>query len=1057
MSRGEAQAVGTMPSSTQMYVACEPLPIWCQEEDGYVAVYNRGLFSLNHLPAASSPALAHPLELECGMRRSPPSAVAARLCDTFPPRVRDMLPQCLIACELAAFDALREALPATLSRLVFRVERSARAAPVRRFFAAQHAVRNAEEPMGKSGTCGRDVPRPRPCAPAPASANEHTSAPDPPSGGPCPRCESIRDVRGLTDGMVRVLWGAARRWYEAKPWLLLRLNHVLRIDVPWAPSHHFAQVIGGAGQCDFGVYMARSQRGVQNETWGRKEWDNLGHSLYLFTGLGFDLSFASIEALQDLGVQPLTGSYDDPETCLTASFLHAVRTPDDHVRFLPPVPELAFAHAAAHAIAHVVERGLLCAVPGSPSGDYRELYPLDVRVPVPDAFSERGPVPASEAVARVRFPYTKNLARLSHLQCTVVSRVPRPASAPDQGGDGKTGGGGFTTADQEQLLGVTTLSCRAKDLAQRGEWAEAANVMAEALQDLPPLERMRRDEGASRTVFTVAAVAASCFVGARRWEEAVRAAALVTDDSMPMPDHVDGCILLWARLRAYCELNHLHDALIDAERCVAIARSLTHSPYSYDSRFDLERPPSPTDAALALERVRRRLREMEGKMHWERLSVAVADPLGASGEDPDGPRARSEHAAVLDPGTGLLWVLGGRADPTPAEQRSGYFDKVALDDVWRADVSQAPPLCWERVRPRNSDLFTAVHAHTAVLYGGCVWVLGGKSDSATLHDHMHVLHLERLEWERVPLPRTPDTEAQGNKLQNDLPYRGDGASLACLRSPIGSLHSHAACVVGGSMFVFGGCAPEPCAHLWRFEFETRQWELMPVDVHAPSARSNFSMWGQGGAVWVFGGEARGIHLSCVYLADLWRYDLEARAWSRVHTRGIQPTARAETQAVAWGEHNVLVPFGYAETAAGSRYFNDGLCLEVDEDASLPPAWHALASAQGVSPLQRAGASVSLDAARKRVIVVGGYCAMRPGPMESCLSGAIGDVWAFNISSTKRSPSPVQCESCGELCSPLRCSRCKAAIYCSAHCQKKAWPKHKLECASRKMRKKSRGV
>ena len=50
----------------------------------------------------------------------------------------------------------------------------------------------------------------------------------------------------------------------------------------------------------------------------------------------------------------------------------------------------------------------------------------------------------------------------------------------------------------------------------------------------------------------------------------------------------------------------------------------------------------------------------------------------------------------------------------------------------------------------------------------------------------------------------------------------------------------------------------------------------------------------------------------------------------------------------------------------------------------------------------------------------------------------------------RTPSIAkQCWHC-ELAhaKPLRCSRCKRAMYCNAHCQKEDYPRHKIDCRQR---------
>lgn len=44
-------------------------------------------------------------------------------------------------------------------------------------------------------------------------------------------------------------------------------------------------------------------------------------------------------------------------------------------------------------------------------------------------------------------------------------------------------------------------------------------------------------------------------------------------------------------------------------------------------------------------------------------------------------------------------------------------------------------------------------------------------------------------------------------------------------------------------------------------------------------------------------------------------------------------------------------------------------------------------------------------------------------------------------------SVLACGGCGEAGAKLRCTRCKAAFYCSQACQKRAWPTHKQRCVA----------
>ena len=49
----------------------------------------------------------------------------------------------------------------------------------------------------------------------------------------------------------------ASKWYDLKPWLLLRMNHVLRVEVEGSP-YKFVQVIGGGGSCEIGIIISKT-------------------------------------------------------------------------------------------------------------------------------------------------------------------------------------------------------------------------------------------------------------------------------------------------------------------------------------------------------------------------------------------------------------------------------------------------------------------------------------------------------------------------------------------------------------------------------------------------------------------------------------------------------------------------------------------------------------------------------------------------------------------------------------------------------------------------------
>lgn len=60
----------------------------------------------------------------------------------------------------------------------------------------------------------------------------------------CAHCHSYMHIHGMTESFLRSLLLTAQRFWCAKPWLKLRLNHIVYIDDSTTSGFHFLQLLG---------------------------------------------------------------------------------------------------------------------------------------------------------------------------------------------------------------------------------------------------------------------------------------------------------------------------------------------------------------------------------------------------------------------------------------------------------------------------------------------------------------------------------------------------------------------------------------------------------------------------------------------------------------------------------------------------------------------------------------------------------------------------------------------------------------------------------------------
>ena len=86
-----------------------------------------------------------------------------------------------------------------------------------------------------------------------------------PPGRACSNCCGLQDLRSADASIVDRTFASYVAFDEAKPWLTLRLNHVMRVECPWSTEYKYVNVIGGGGNCDPGMWIVRNLEDIDDE------------------------------------------------------------------------------------------------------------------------------------------------------------------------------------------------------------------------------------------------------------------------------------------------------------------------------------------------------------------------------------------------------------------------------------------------------------------------------------------------------------------------------------------------------------------------------------------------------------------------------------------------------------------------------------------------------------------------------------------------------------------------------------------------------------------------
>jgi len=218
-----------------------------------------------------------------------------------------------------------------------------------------------------------------------------------------------------------------------------------------------------------------------------------------------------------------------------------------------------------------------------------------------------------------------------------------------------------------------------------------------------------------------------------------------------------------------------------------------------------------------------------------------------------------------------------RLSKVPA-RRSVAFDSEESYSASESVRTQYVPM--KEVSPYLENRF----GHTAVLWGGTMWIFGGQTSttgtSSVLSNSIIAYHIEKNEWWSV----NPDT-------------------LSHFPSP---RKGHSATVFNDAMFIFGGCGSnsEAYSDMWMYSFGTNMWSQVRIHGKAPSARYNHASEILDSSWYIYGGQDGSKDLSDFHVCDMRTF-----TWNPVEMSGetpVKPQAKQGAKMVAFDGRLVLI-------------------------------------------------------------------------------------------------------------------------------------------------------
>jgi N-acetylneuraminic acid mutarotase len=321
-------------------------------------------------------------------------------------------------------------------------------------------------------------------------------------------------------------------------------------------------------------------------------------------------------------------------------------------------------------------------------------------------------------------------------------------------------------------------------------------------------------------------------------------------------------------------------------------------------------------------------------------------PLGAR------PRERLSHSMAWDPVEARVLLFGGGCG-------AGCYH----EDLWSY---QPTTRTWQSLSAVGASQPGRRGGHSAVWdpSNGRLLMFGGSSVEGATNEL----------WSYLPRTATWTRYAGGW----DRAARSTGFGLGWLAPAPRQGHSAAWDDGSGELLVFGGHAADRFFDdLWAYSPRTQTWRPIATQGETPSARS------RAGAAWdeehrqlyLFGGSG-----VAGYTDELWRFDVETRAWQQLETEGTSPRAGEDLSLVWDPVQEQLLAYG------GTR--GEGGTSDLHAYRPAANAWISLGNQDRPEPVRRYRHSAVWDPVGERMLVFAGY----GGPE---VGSYLDDLWSYD--------------------------------------------------------------
>ena len=785
--------------------------------------------------------------------------------------------------------------------------------------------------------------------------------------GPC-RCEgiiSVLDRCSKKEIAFKRLYAAAARFYRTKPWLHLRISHTMRMVVPaLSKKPRFVTVIGGAGQCDLGLWVCDEWENVQHARF----FDELGPNQVL-RGLRVNFSTVPCESsLADLAfIEECNGDVEilDPDADLYSQSVYPVFC-EVHMQFPGPmhslgdeaydrklvysqhiakIEDLQWLYIGLHAAADALEKKLFLPVEGhASSGDFRVYHSFkDLPLALPKLLAKTN---TDAFDAKVSFPPLEDPMDLPHDHRRTVG-PPRPEGKEAEEAVAKALKQAKAEEGQQVLYEAMKLKATGNELYRRGQYEKALELYTRTLGAMPRIEEIKlKDEQWQFSYRNVLSNRAMALVKLKRWEEVLEDTDKVIDKHFLFCADIYTCRCLIAQGQAHEAMGKLLLAKEDYESLRML---------DAESQFT-------TTVSAGLQRVFKSLFKKTTYVKWTKLKTA-----GEFGQ-------HMFHTTVLHPNGNELVVYGGK---DIGAFRHGY-------DAAEANVPNNVHLLsiggkihtWRKVectgRPPSKR---GIAFHTAVVYKRQMVVYGGEpGQTKTLAPHtrddplddisLFALDLDTFVWSIIrPAENSPQRQVRRRV-------------------------AHTAVMHGSTLYIFGG--HNDSTQMDCFDFETKMWSVAPVEGKmVPKARSGHVAWTWKSKVVVLGGEyGKENSITSGYRSDMWLYDVKDKRWSKM--KGSGPlNGCCETQAAVLGAGKtdvVVIMGGFLTSALGPNYSEFGMGIQQGKKEGSVIHRALAPEDTTTTPIPRAASSFT--AVGNRLYAIGGYNALE--------QRVYSDVWSMKV-------------------------------------------------------------